>query len=249
MSGSPRHTHRVGVPESPYSLCRLQGPGETQLLLLSPGSGCFFRKYLNLPLEEDTRPSAAPQTLPFLPQENLMLSILPKHVADEMLKDMKKDESQKDQQQFNTMYMYRHENVRCASRGHGLPEQDGLGPCGIGLSLQARELPWGLEARSPHSVHPTAGAASLMDTVAETCFRLCGSAHLLPRCHPEWGSDICEAAQPFRASSGAQSHAPSRKDARLHPEAGARQYRERVPVEESSQDKLNVRAPNSPWRC
>lgn len=41
-----------------------------------------------------------------------MLSILPKHVADEMLKDMKKDESQKDQQQFNTMYMYRHENVR-----------------------------------------------------------------------------------------------------------------------------------------
>lgn len=44
-----------------------------------------------------------------------MLSILPKHVADEMLKDMKKDESQKDQQQFNTMYMYRHENVRCAS--------------------------------------------------------------------------------------------------------------------------------------
>ncbi|ELK14032.1 Adenylate cyclase type 3 [Pteropus alecto] len=88
-----------------------QDPGETQLLLLSPGSGCFFRKYLNLPLEEDTRPSAAPQTLPFLPQENLMLSILPKHVADEMLKDMKKDESQKDQQQFNTMYMYRHENV------------------------------------------------------------------------------------------------------------------------------------------
>ncbi|KAM5293045.1 adenylate cyclase type 3 isoform 3-T3 [Ctenodactylus gundi] len=44
-------------------------------------------------------------------QESLMLSILPKHVADEMLKDMKKDESQKDQQQFNTMYMYRHENV------------------------------------------------------------------------------------------------------------------------------------------
>ncbi|XP_055978542.1 adenylate cyclase type 3 [Sorex fumeus] len=44
-------------------------------------------------------------------QENLMLSILPKHVADEMLKDMKKDESQKDQQQFTTMYMYRHENV------------------------------------------------------------------------------------------------------------------------------------------
>lgn len=42
-----------------------------------------------------------------------MLSILPKHVADEMLKDMKKDPSQKELQQFNTMYMYRHENVRC----------------------------------------------------------------------------------------------------------------------------------------
>ncbi|POI29504.1 hypothetical protein CIB84_006746 [Bambusicola thoracicus] len=40
-----------------------------------------------------------------------MLSILPKHVADEMLKDMKKDPSQKEMQQFNTMYMYRHENV------------------------------------------------------------------------------------------------------------------------------------------
>lgn len=48
-----------------------------------------------------------------------MLSILPKHVADEMLKDMKKDESQKDQQQFNTMYMYRHENVRCAGLRRG----------------------------------------------------------------------------------------------------------------------------------
>lgn len=44
-------------------------------------------------------------------QERLMLSILPKHVADEMLKDMKKDPSQKEMQQFNTMYMYRHENV------------------------------------------------------------------------------------------------------------------------------------------
>ncbi|NWH41638.1 ADCY3 cyclase, partial [Chloropsis hardwickii] len=47
-------------------------------------------------------------------QERLMLSILPKHVADEMLKDMKKDPSQKALQQFNTMYMYRHENVRSA---------------------------------------------------------------------------------------------------------------------------------------
>lgn len=60
-----------------------------------------------------------------------MLSILPKHVADEMLKDMKKDESQKDQQQFNTMYMYRHENVRCAGPGHGLQEQDRVGLCGV----------------------------------------------------------------------------------------------------------------------
>lgn len=60
-----------------------------------------------------------------------MLSILPKHVADEMLKDMKKDESQKDQQQFNTMYMYRHENVRCASCGHRSPEQDGVWLCGV----------------------------------------------------------------------------------------------------------------------
>ncbi|NXF38731.1 ADCY3 cyclase, partial [Nyctibius bracteatus] len=47
-------------------------------------------------------------------QERLMLSILPKHVADEMLKDMKKDPSQKEMQQFNTMYMYRHENgIEC----------------------------------------------------------------------------------------------------------------------------------------
>nr|XP_031360362.1 adenylate cyclase type 3 [Lonchura striata domestica] len=44
-------------------------------------------------------------------QERLMLSILPKHVADELLKEMKKDPSQKELQQFNTMYMYRHENV------------------------------------------------------------------------------------------------------------------------------------------
>ncbi|XP_030054542.1 adenylate cyclase type 3 [Microcaecilia unicolor] len=44
-------------------------------------------------------------------QERLLLSILPKHVADEMLNDMKKDQDQKELQQFNTMYMYRHENV------------------------------------------------------------------------------------------------------------------------------------------
>lgn len=44
-------------------------------------------------------------------QERLLLSILPKHIADEMLNDMKKDQQQKELQQFNTMYMYRHENV------------------------------------------------------------------------------------------------------------------------------------------
>ncbi|KAJ8274731.1 hypothetical protein COCON_G00093560 [Conger conger] len=45
-------------------------------------------------------------------QEELLLSILPKHIADEMLQGMKKEENQNDnQQQFSTMYMYRHENV------------------------------------------------------------------------------------------------------------------------------------------
>lgn len=63
-----------------------------------------------------------------------MLSILPKHVADEMLKDMKKDESQKDQQQFNTMYMYRHENVRCAV-GLGSKSGTGAGLCGVSQAL------------------------------------------------------------------------------------------------------------------
>lgn len=84
-----------------------------------------------------------------------MLSILPKHVADEMLKDMKKDESQKDQQQFNTMYMYRHENVRCARRGPGLPGQHGAGPRGVGVAPQAREVPADWEpGHPPRSVHP-----------------------------------------------------------------------------------------------
>lgn len=48
-------------------------------------------------------------------QEELLLSILPKHIADEMLQSMKDQAQQQDvqqQQQFNTMYMYRHENVR-----------------------------------------------------------------------------------------------------------------------------------------
>ncbi|KAG8522508.1 Adenylate cyclase type 3 [Galemys pyrenaicus] len=62
-------------------------------------------------LASDARPREVRLCPGVTQQENLMLSILPKHVADEMLKDMKKDESQKDQQQFNTMYMYRHENV------------------------------------------------------------------------------------------------------------------------------------------
>lgn len=111
-----------------------------------------------------------------------MLSILPKHVADEMLKDMKKDESQKDQQQFNTMYMYRHENVRCARRGPGLPGQDGAGRALVGSACRCR-----LEG------FPV-GAALLTDTVAETCFGLRGPAYLLHRCHPDVGRDICEAA-------------------------------------------------------
>ncbi|XP_078029871.1 adenylate cyclase type 3 [Epinephelus lanceolatus] len=46
-------------------------------------------------------------------QEELLLSILPKHIADEMLQGMKNqaDQNEVQQQQFNTMYMYRHENV------------------------------------------------------------------------------------------------------------------------------------------
>ncbi|KAM3860999.1 adenylate cyclase type 3-like [Diretmus argenteus] len=47
-------------------------------------------------------------------QEELLLSILPKHIADEMLQGMKRQANQSEvqqQQQFNTMYMYRHENV------------------------------------------------------------------------------------------------------------------------------------------
>lgn len=60
-----------------------------------------------------------------------MLSILPKHVADEMLKDMKKDESQKDQQQFNTMYMYRHENVRYNGGEEALASDSRVGQGGM----------------------------------------------------------------------------------------------------------------------
>lgn len=79
-----------------------------------------------------------------------MLSILPKHVADEMLKDMKKDESQKDQQQFNTMYMYRHENVRYDGREALDPDSCFMGSteyCGAWFSqgLEARpspQCPW-----------------------------------------------------------------------------------------------------------
>uniref|UniRef100_A0A671WX25 Adenylate cyclase type 3 n=1 Tax=Sparus aurata TaxID=8175 RepID=A0A671WX25_SPAAU len=46
-------------------------------------------------------------------QEELLLSILPKHIADEMLQGMQNQANQQEvqQQQFNTMYMYRHENV------------------------------------------------------------------------------------------------------------------------------------------
>ncbi|XP_037100951.1 adenylate cyclase type 3-like isoform X2 [Syngnathus acus] len=48
-------------------------------------------------------------------QEELLLSILPKHIADEMLQGMKnqgnENQVQEQQKQFNTMYMYRHEHV------------------------------------------------------------------------------------------------------------------------------------------
>uniref|UniRef100_A0A3Q2DUC8 Adenylate cyclase type 3 n=1 Tax=Cyprinodon variegatus TaxID=28743 RepID=A0A3Q2DUC8_CYPVA len=47
-------------------------------------------------------------------QEELLLSILPKHIADEMLQGMQNQANQNEvqqHQQFNTMYMYRHENV------------------------------------------------------------------------------------------------------------------------------------------
>lgn len=52
-------------------------------------------------------------------QEELLLSILPKHIADEMLQGIKDRANQQEvqqQQQFNTMYMYRHENVRSVLR-------------------------------------------------------------------------------------------------------------------------------------
>lgn len=48
-----------------------------------------------------------------------MLSILPKHIADEMLQGIKNRANQQEvqqQQQFNTMYMYRHENVRSVAQ-------------------------------------------------------------------------------------------------------------------------------------
>lgn len=55
-------------------------------------------------------------------QEELLLSILPKHIADEMLQGMKNQAKQQEvqQQQFNTMYMYRHENVRSGSQNQPL---------------------------------------------------------------------------------------------------------------------------------
>lgn len=102
-----------------------------------------------------------------------MLSILPKHVADEMLKDMKKDESQKDQQQFNTMYMYRHENVRCARRT-GSESRTG-GALWAQLSAADGGLPWDQEQSHPRGVSP--GVSGPADGVgAETRFGLAGPA-------------------------------------------------------------------------
>lgn len=83
-----------------------------------------------------------------------MLSILPKHVADEMLKDMKKDESQKDQQQFNTMYMYRHENVRCAAPTPGSKSGTGAGLHGSAVPCGVPEPSPGLEAGPPPPCEP-----------------------------------------------------------------------------------------------
>lgn len=122
-----------------------------------------------------------------------MLSILPKHVADEMLKDMKKDESQKDQQQFNTMYMYRHENVRCAgsqSRVGGASWR--LSSTGGFKTLPAdgkRDHPW---------CGPQPCRSSLLTWRAEKCSRLCGP--IMYRRHAEQGTGIWEVTQALRDS-------------------------------------------------
>ncbi|XP_074847541.1 adenylate cyclase type 3 isoform X3 [Carettochelys insculpta] len=81
----------------------------TPIVLISATSCGIHTLVLGVTIAQQQQDSIDGMTL--LRQERLMLSILPKHVADEMLKDMKKDASQKEMQQFNTMYMYRHENV------------------------------------------------------------------------------------------------------------------------------------------
>lgn len=118
------------------------------------GQGVSSLKYLDLPQKGTGQILRSPLTLPSPAQESLMLSILPKHVADEMLKDLKKDESQKDQQQFNTMYMYRHENVRCTGLGRGLPARDGVGLWGPAGHCGFEGLPLGLEARPSPQCEP-----------------------------------------------------------------------------------------------
>lgn len=59
---------------------------------------------------------------------------------------LKKDESQKDQQQFNTMYMYRHENVRCAGPGPGFRALDG--------DFRVRLRTVDFESLPPENMHP-----------------------------------------------------------------------------------------------
>ena len=135
LSWASGHFPAWGLP-CPVSMAGHLVPGPH----LSPGLGHFF--------PECPHRSCPPRSPSPPLQENLMLSILPKHVADEMLKDMKKDESQKDQQQFNTMYMYRHENVRCAGHGPGFQALDG----GFGGSTEncgVQESSWGLETHTP----------------------------------------------------------------------------------------------------
>jgi len=49
---------------------------------------------------------------PHLPQEHLLLSVLPKHVAETMRQDL----GSGGDGQFKKIYMSRHENVRCVLR-------------------------------------------------------------------------------------------------------------------------------------
>lgn len=177
-----------------------------------------------------------------------MLSILPKHVADEMLKDMKKDESQKDQQQFNTMYMYRHENVRCA--GPGLREQDGGRTlwgrlCPVGF----QSLPPGLEAEPSPPCEP--------QPLWEQCSRpMLGLRHLSCVVRPQHHTDITQGGEVTSGRSPSHSGPALGLTAVLLPGGvGSSWGQDRAawgkeaPWRRGPQDKLNIRAPNSPGKC